>query len=101
MLPRFIRKHGFSLAEGCLLLAGFAARVLTRCLREDSLTSGGNLLMPTARITKPAVDAISAGARDVFLWDDELRGFGVRITPSRSDGGKLLTWPSPAMSKPS
>jgi integrase len=36
--------------------------------------------MPTARITKQSVDQIVAGAREVFLWDDELRGFGVRTT---------------------
>lgn len=36
--------------------------------------------MPTARITKQSVDRIVCGARETFLWDDELRGFGVRTT---------------------
>lgn len=36
--------------------------------------------MPTGRITKRAVDALSGGAKEVFLWDDELKGFGLRVT---------------------
>ena len=32
-------------------------------------------------ISKETVDALEQGASDVFLWDDELRGFGVKITP--------------------
>jgi integrase len=36
-----------------------------------------------AKITKRAVDALQRGAdRDVFLWDSELRGFGIRAKPS-------------------
>lgn len=37
--------------------------------------------MPTARVTKQSVDALQPGPKDVFLWDDEFKGFGVRITP--------------------
>ena len=37
--------------------------------------------MPTARITKQSVDALHPDAKDRFLWDDEFKGFGVRITP--------------------
>ncbi len=37
--------------------------------------------MPASRITKQSVDAIVRGPRETFLWDDELRGFGVRTTP--------------------
>jgi len=40
--------------------------------------------MPVARITKPAVDSAAAGLKDIFLWDDELRGFGLRTTPTGS-----------------
>ena len=36
-----------------------------------------------AKITKRAVDALQPDKdRDVFAWDNELRGFGVRIKPS-------------------
>jgi hypothetical protein len=35
------------------------------------------------KITKRAVDALRAEPdRDVFVWDTELRGFGVRAKPS-------------------
>lgn len=35
-----------------------------------------------AKITKRLVDALYAKDRDVFVWDSELRGFGVRAKPS-------------------
>jgi integrase len=35
-----------------------------------------------ARITKRTVESLQPGDRDVFVWDDELRGFGVRVKPS-------------------
>jgi integrase len=34
-----------------------------------------------ARITKRTLDALKARGEDYFLWDDELRGFGVRVLP--------------------
>jgi hypothetical protein len=37
--------------------------------------------MATGKITKRSVDALVPGAADTFLWDDELRGFGLKITP--------------------
>lgn len=40
--------------------------------------------MATGTITKRAVDAIKAGAADQFLWDDDLSGFGVKVTPAGS-----------------
>jgi integrase len=39
--------------------------------------------MPT--ITKRVVDTAEPGAKDAFLWDSELRGFGLKVTPA---GGK-------------
>ena len=37
--------------------------------------------MATGRITKSTVDSLVPGERDKFLWDDELSGFGVKVTP--------------------
>ena len=38
--------------------------------------------MPTGKVTKSAVENIVAGARVQFLWDPELRGFGLKTEPS-------------------
>ena len=35
-----------------------------------------------ARITKRAVDAAHPASKDTYLWDDELSGFGLKITPA-------------------
>ena len=35
-----------------------------------------------AKITKSAVDAVEAGGADQFLWDSELKGFGLKVTPA-------------------
>lgn len=46
------------------------------------------------KVTKRAVDAMQPGARDGFIWDTELPGFGVRCTP----GGVrsfVLKYPAP------
>jgi integrase len=37
--------------------------------------------MPTVHISKRSVDAATPGARDTHLWDDELAGFSLKITP--------------------
>jgi integrase len=34
-----------------------------------------------AKLTKRIVDATSNAARDVFVWDSELRGLGLKVTP--------------------
>jgi integrase len=34
------------------------------------------------KITKRVVDALKPEDKDVFIWDSELRGFGVRVKPS-------------------
>src|SRR4051812_27446104 len=36
--------------------------------------------MPTARITKRSVDVLTCTASDTFLWDEVLKGFGLRLT---------------------
>ncbi len=40
--------------------------------------------MAQASISKRTVDAAAAGPKDSFLWDSELRGFGLKVTPSGS-----------------
>ena len=35
-----------------------------------------------AKITKRAVDAIQPSDGDQFLWDSEVKGFGVKVTPA-------------------
>jgi integrase len=42
--------------------------------------------MAVATITKRSVDAAKPGTKDSFLWDDDIPGFGLKITPA---GGKI------------
>ena len=34
------------------------------------------------KITKRNVESVAPDRRDVFLWDAEIPGFGVKVTPS-------------------
>lgn len=45
--------------------------------------------MSTRRINKSAVDSLHPGARDKFLWDDKIAGFGLKVTPA---GGKIYLY---------
>ena len=38
--------------------------------------------MASGKISKRGVDAMKPGARDSYLWDGELHGFGVKCTPA-------------------
>lgn len=38
--------------------------------------------MPKQKLTKRFVEAIRPGPADLFAWDSEVRGFGVRVKPS-------------------
>lgn len=38
--------------------------------------------MPVGKIIKREVDAIQPGASDIYLWDNDLAGFGVKVTPA-------------------
>ncbi len=38
--------------------------------------------MATGRISKRSVDALKLGEGDVYLWDSELPGFGLKMTPT-------------------
>lgn len=40
--------------------------------------------MSSARINKSTVDAAHPGEKDKLLWDDRVRGFGLKVTPSGS-----------------
>lgn len=55
--------------------------LLTYCLpgRRVSVAEGGQAM---AKITKSVVEKLAPGERDVFAWDGELRGFGIRVKPS-------------------
>jgi hypothetical protein len=37
--------------------------------------------LPTAKVTKRAVDSLVPGPKDIFLWDTEVSGFGCKVTP--------------------
>lgn len=38
--------------------------------------------MATDHISKRSVDALKGSDKDQFLWDDDVRGFGVKVTPA-------------------
>ncbi len=38
--------------------------------------------MPTGHISKRSVDARKPESKDSYLWDDELSGFGLKVTPA-------------------
>jgi len=38
--------------------------------------------MATGRITKRSVDSLKQAERDQYLWDSELAGFGLKVTPA-------------------
>lgn len=40
--------------------------------------------MAKAYLTKKVVDATQPGDRDQFIWDDDLTGFGLKVTPAGS-----------------
>src|SRR3954468_22858072 len=40
--------------------------------------------MPVAKISKHLLNSIRPGHRDIFMWDDEVRGYGLRTTPTGS-----------------
>jgi len=45
--------------------------------------------MASIKLTKRTIDATHPGPGDVFLWDDELAGFGLKVTPT---GGKIFLY---------
>lgn len=45
--------------------------------------------MATAKVNKRTVDATHPGAKDVFVWDEDLAGFGLKVTPK---GAKVFLY---------
>jgi len=37
--------------------------------------------MPSIRISKSSVDATKPGEKDAFFWDEQLKGFGLKVSP--------------------
>ena len=48
-------------------------------LRADSKVAGMR-----AKITKRMVDATEPGENDLFVWDTDLKGFGLKVSPAGS-----------------
>lgn len=40
--------------------------------------------MGSVRLTKRSVESIGPGSRDVLVWDSEIPGFGIKITPKNA-----------------
>lgn len=59
-----------------------ALRVRLRRVPMRSRDEVGSRKEPMARITKRAVDALTAREREYMLWDGDIKGFGVRVHPS-------------------
>ena len=38
--------------------------------------------MPTLKLTKSVIDDLKPGATDQVYWDQTLRGFGLKVTPT-------------------
>lgn len=45
--------------------------------------------MATSKINKSTVDGVKPGERDVFIWDSDLPGFGLKVTPA---GGRVYVY---------
>ena len=45
-----------------------------------------------AKLTKRTVDSAAPGVRDAFVWDTELPGFGLKVTPKGARIFLLQYW---------
>jgi integrase len=48
-----------------------------------------NIIVANIPISKRTVDATQPDSRDTFFWDDEVKGFGLKVTPA---GGKIYVF---------
>ena len=55
--------------------------VIARIFCRPVVKHGLQGTMVRERITKRVVDAVKPSARDVFVWDQQLHGFGLKVTP--------------------
>lgn len=53
--------------------------VLTMCLLGEVSKHGDSMAQ---RISKRVVDATDPGSKDIYVWDSELKGFGLKVMPS-------------------
>jgi hypothetical protein len=51
---------------------------------QAPFSTPGREALVRQRITKRLVDALGPDSRDVFVWDKDLTGFGVKVTPAGS-----------------
>jgi hypothetical protein len=54
---------------------------LPTCLLKADSKHAWEGKVAKGRITKRAVDTIKPGERDTYLWDADLSGFGLKVTP--------------------
>lgn len=54
-----------------------------------------------ARLTKRVVDAADLGAAAYVIWDDEIKGYGLRIAPGGSKSSSCSIAPGAAGARPS
>jgi integrase len=56
-------------------------RIASKCLQIASKNSGPGDHIKVSKLTKRVVDALAVQSTDYIEWDDELKGFGVRVSP--------------------
>ena len=69
-----------------------ALGVLTMCLLKEVSKHGDFMAQ---RISKRIVDATPPSEKDVYVWDSELKGFGLKVSPAGRKTCLLYTSPSP------
>jgi integrase len=52
--------------------------------RPNPLNADSVSTMPTLRLTKRSIETIKPQGREFVVWDEELKGFGLRVQPSGS-----------------
>ncbi len=73
-----------SKGKGVQVSQGVQVQSYQRVATANKVSSGVqySLANKMTKLTKRSVDAVHPGENDVWLWDEELRGFGLRVKPS-------------------